>query len=212
MDGNNRWRKSKKFNEFDGYKKGADKLLKITEYIFKTYNTSHVSAFALSANNLKRSKSHISSLISVLDYFLDNNKFQNLNFNINFYGNVNFLNKKLISKIYNLANQKKNFKYNLNIFINYGGQEDIIQALNRMIEYKEKFNKSNLEKYLYTKNLPNPDLIIRTGGFQRLSNFFLFQAAFSEIFFLKKLWPDITPLDVNKIINTYSKIDRKFGL
>lgn len=212
MDGNNRWRKSNNLTVFKGYQKGADKLIKISNFIFKKYNVTHISAFALSTNNLQRSKSHISTLVKVLNYFLDNIKIEDLYFNINFYGNMNFLNKNIISKINKLKNINKNSKYSLNIFLNYGGQEDLINALNKIIRNKEKCNKKNISKYLFTKNIPDPDLIIRTGGFQRLSNFLLYQSAFSEIFFLKKLWPDLSTMDINKIINSYYAIDRKFGL
>ena len=212
MDGNNRWRKSNNLTAFEGYQKGADKLMKISNYIFKKYNVAHVSAFALSTNNLQRSKSHISTLIKVLNHFLNEFKDHDFYFNINFYGNLNFLNKNIISKINQLATNNKKFKHNLNIFINYGGQEDLINALSKIIKNKENCNKKNIIKNLYTKNLPDPDLIIRTGGFKRLSNFLLYQSAFSEIFFLKKLWPDISTIDINKVISSYYMIDRKFGI
>ena len=212
MDGNNRWRKLNDLTAFEGYKKGADKLIKISNHIFKKYNVAHVSAFALSTNNLQRSKSHISTLLKVLNHFLDDTKNHDLYFNINFYGNMNFLNKNIISKINQFTNSNKKTKHNLNIFINYGGQEDLINALSKIVKNKEKCNKKNIIKNLYTKNLPDPNLIIRTGGFQRLSNFLLYQSAFSEIFFLKKLWPDISTIDINKVISSYYMIDRKFGI
>ena len=212
MDGNNRWSKKKKFNIYKSYTNGASKLIKITRHIFKEYDVKFISAFALSKNNLNRSPRIISTIKNILLDFL--NKYEdnyNLNFNIKFIGDLNFLDKKIRDKIkiiekINLTSNKKLF-----IFINYSGRSDITKSianLNRL----SKINELSFSKLLHTKNLPDPDLLIRTGGFQRLSNYMLYQLAFTELCFTKKLWPDLTNTDIDRFIKNYYRIDRKFGL
>ena len=212
MDGNNRWSKKKNFNLSKGYTSGAHKLIKITTHIFKNYDVKYVSAFALSKNNLNRSKIIISTIKNVLLDFL--NKYEknyNFDFKIKFIGDLNFLNKNIKDKIKLIENINTSSKYNLIIFINYSGQSDISNSINNLNKFS-KINELSFSKILKTKNLPDPDLLIRTGGFQRLSNFMLYQLAFTELYFTKKLWPELTNIDIDKYIKNYHRIDRKFGL
>ena len=135
---------------------------------------------------------------------IDQNQYK-FRFDINFIGNFEFLETKLKNKIVSL-NKKNKFNKKLILYINYGGREDIESA-------SISFSKSNSQftPHLLTNNLPDPDLLIRTGGFSRISNFFLYQIAFTELFFIKKLWPDLNKNDINKIILKYRSIERKFG-
>ncbi len=209
MDGNNRWSKKNNLTKLNSYKYGANNLIKITNHIFNKYKIKHVSAFALSKNNLGRSKKTIEIILKILDEYLNKTLNNSENFKLNFVGDLSFLNKNIRDKIIKVEKLNKNKKKNLTIFINYGGQEDIINAINTTstIRNIDKF-KSNL----ITKDLPNPDMIIRTGGFQRISNFMLFEIAFTELFFTKKLWPNLNISDIDKFISKFQSIERKFGI
>ena len=212
MDGNNRWSKKKKYNLSKGYTSGVNKLIKITNHIFKNYDVKYISAFALSKNNLNRSARIVSTIKNVLLDFL--NKYEenyNLNYKIKFIGDLNFLNKKIRDKIEIIENKNLSSKNKLIILINYSGQSDIINSLSNLNKLS-KISENSLSKKLYTKDLPDPDLLIRTGGFQRLSNFMLYQLAFTELSFTKKLWPELNNTDIDKFIKNYHRIDRKFGL
>jgi len=212
MDGNNRWSKKKNFNLSKGYASGAYKLIKITTHIFKNYDVKYISAFALSKNNLNRSKIMVSTIKKVLLDFL--NKYEenyNLNFKIKFIGDLNIFNKEIRDKIKLIENLNTSSKYNLIIFINYSGQSDITNSITTLNKFS-KINELSFSKILNTRNLPDPDLLIRTGGFQRLSNFMLYQLAFTELYFTKKLWPELTNTDIDKYIKNFHRIDRKFGL
>lgn len=209
MDGNNRWSKIRKTSLYDSYYTGAKTLYKLSTKLFNEQNIKFVSAFALSVNNLNRSKSLILTLKKVLNKFLDSEELKNRSFNIMFKGNLNFLDKKTIEKIINL--EKNNiFQSTLIIFLNYGGREDIYNAF---LSYKSRRNRNlSIDNFLITRKIPDPDILVRTGGYQRLSNFLLYQVAFTELFFSKKLWPNFNYSDLRKIINKYYKIERKFGL
>ena len=213
MDGNNRWSKKKKLNLFDSYLGGAHNLIKISDHIFNKYDTNYISAFALSKSNLKRSAHLISTLIKVLENFLDKdpNKFM-YNFQIVFIGDKSFLKSYLKKKISNLEKYNKKCNKKLYIYINYSGQDDIINSLKKMISNNQKINKVNFKNNLITSSLPNPDLLIRTGGYQRISDFMLYQLSFSEMMFTKILWPNFKISNVDSFIKKYTKIERKFGL
>ena len=212
MDGNTRWAKKNNQSLYNSYKTGSSKLLNLSNYLFKNYDLSYISSFALSSHNLKRSVKTISILKKVLSNFIDSNTNDNkYKFNIKFIGDLSFLDPSLIIKLNRLESNKKNYNQSLLIFLNYSGRQDIIDSINKQ-KKNTKIKIENFNYYLSTNFFPNPDLIIRTGGFQRISDFMLFQIAFSELIFLKKLWPDINSSDLRKIINKYSNIERKFGI
>ena len=211
MDGNNRWSISNSQNKYFSYKKGAYNLINLTNYIFDNFESKYVSAFALSKYNLNRSQNLISLLKKLLSEFVDNMIYNNeeINFNVRFIGDKKFLNTKIKQKITKLESLKKlNNKY-LIIFINYSGKDDIKQASFR---YNLINKKSKFENFLSTKNIPDPDILVRTGGFKRLSDFMIYQSSFTELFFTKKLWPDLKKNDLSKIFNKYLNTERKFGL
>ena len=204
--------KKNKTNKYNGYKKGANTIIKLSNYIFHNTDAKYVSAFALSKNNLNRSSNLILTLKKILLEFLnkvieDEITFQ---FNIRFIGNRNFLSQEINKKIDQLEEQKKNNTKTLLIYINYSGKNDIEQAA---IKYRQNFKKINkFNNYLLTSGIPDPDILVRTGGFNRLSDFLIYQSSFTELFFLKKLWPDLNQKDVSKIFSKYNSIERKFGI
>lgn len=213
MDGNNRWSIKRKINLFDSYLVGSKKLLSISNYIFSNYETKYITSFALSKNNLNRPSEKLKTLIKVLEYFVDDkHKLNEFKFNILIKGNFSFLNRKLIKKINELNHDNKNYSKSLIILLNYSGQDEIFDSVKQIVKNKEKVNKHNFEKNLLLNDIPNPDMLIRTGGFMRISNFMLYQLAFTDFFFTKKLWPDINNNDIKKFYNIFYKLDRKFGL
>ena len=205
MDGNNRWSKKNNLSKYISYKKGGEKLLKVSEYLFTKTDISYVSAFALSKDNINRSSLIINSIKKVLNEAIESYNKNKNKFDIYFIGDFDFFNKKTKNAIIQINSINK-YKKKLFIFLNYGGKQDIEQAA-------KKYKNSSIafKEALLTKNIPDPDLLIRTGGFKRLSNFLLYQISFTELFFLKKLWPDFNYSDLNKILLKYRHIKRKFG-
>ena len=210
MDGNNRWGKKNHVNSFNSYKRGAQKLLSISKFLFENHSIEHISAFALSKSNLKRPKKIINVIIRVLDLLLDQTiNSQNFNFRIIFKGDLNFINKNLQKKISVLSSLNKNSSQNLYIYLNYSGTHDILETAKSL--KNQKINLYKFKKYMVCGVSPDPEILIRSGGYKRISDFFILQLSFTELFFIKKLWPDVTNSDVNNIINKYQIIERKFG-
>ncbi len=215
MDGNNRWSKKNDKKPFEAYSSGAKRLLALSKHIFDNYEIYYISAFALSKKNLKRSTTIIKTLRRVLEYFLNDQKnLSQRNFQITFKGDFSFLDKKTINKIHLLENDNPISKKNLIIYINYSGKDDIIRSCNDFYQLNsnKQITDKIFKKNLYSKNIPDPDVLIRTGGYQRISDFMLYQISFTELMFTKKLWPDLSNKDVDKFIDKYYKIERKFGL
>ena len=204
MDGNNRWSKKKSFSKYDSYKRGAAKLISLSNDIFLNTKVDTISAFALSKNNLQRSPNILKVIKKILFESLIEFEKNKKNYDLVFIGDFDFLEKKIKNKI-DMINNNQLLKKKLVIFLNYGGREDIQQAS------KLNKNKNTFEKNLLTFNFSYPDILIRTGGFKRISNFLLYQLAFTELFFMNKLWPDISNADIKKIISQFNKIERKFG-
>ena len=210
MDGNNRWSKLNNIDLKSSYKKGSEKLFKIVDRCFFHHKIKYVSAFALSSHNLSRPKKIISPIIKLLDFYLDDflNNSLRYKYNIKFIGNFEIFKTEIRTKIDIINNQNK-YSKTLIIALNYSGSQDIINAADQLKDNKNlKIHFSNL---LSTSKYPNPDLLIRTGGYQRLSDYFLFQINFTELFFLNVLWPDLKNKSVDSIVAKYSKIERKFG-
>ena len=215
MDGNNRWSKKNDKNLYEAYSSGAKKLLALSKYIFDNYDVNYISAFALSKKNLKRSTAIIKVLKKVFEYFLNHeNKLIKRNFQIYFKGDFSFLDKRSINKIFSLEDNNPNTKKKLIIYINYSGKDDIIRSCNNHLQLNsnQKITDTIIKSNLYSKDIPDPDILIRTGGYQRISDFMLYQISFTELMFTKKLWPDFSNADVEKFIKKYYEIERKFGL
>ena len=212
MDGNGRWGIKHKNSRHAGHKEG----LKVINNIIKLSiekKIKYLTLFVFSKDNWKRPKAEINYLFNLLYNFL-NEKINFLNDNnikLNIIGNKNFSKKikKLLIKSENLT--KKNSLLQINLALNYGSREEILSSVKKIVKKKTSINDKNLSDNLYTKNIPDPDILIRTGDTRRLSNFLLWQLSYTEIFFEKKLWPDFTKNDFKKIINKYYKTKRNFG-
>ena len=211
MDGNNRWSDKNNYTLFEAYKIGANKLFKLSNYLFNKKNINNVSVFAFSVNNQKRSKKVISIINKLLNFYLnDILKNDNFNFRIKFFGDISYFSKKHQDQIYLLEKRNNKSNNTLNIFLNYGGQEEIVDMLNFFRGSKKSITKKHLDNYFNNRYNP-PELLVRTGGFKRISNFILYQLSFTELVFVNKLWPDFAISDLNKIISKYKSIERKFG-
>ena len=213
MDGNGRWGIKKKKSRNLGHKAGlltAEKIIK--ETIKKKIK--FLTLYAFSTENWKRPKKEITFLFNLLEEFLIK-KTENLNKNdikLKIIGNKKPFTKKLRSILYNTERTThNNKKLQINLAINYGSKVELINAFNKMKKDKVLFTERNINKYLYTKDVPDPDLLIRTSNTKRLSNFLLWQSAYAEIYFVKKLWPDFLPKDYNKILNNFINLKRNFG-
>ena len=213
MDGNGRWATNKGEPRDYGHKIGASKVYEIfkscVDLGFKT-----VSFFAMSSENMSRSENEIKNIASLLDLSI-NNHFQDLIKNkikFNVIGNTKSLPMNIKETISNAQSATSSFsQFQMNIAYNYGGKWDIVNAVNKALAKNEEITPDVIDKYLSTK-LINPDLIVRTGGYKRLSNFMLWQSAYSELVFLDTLWPDLTKHHIQSIFNQHVNTKRKFGI
>jgi undecaprenyl diphosphate synthase len=210
MDGNGRWGKKKNRGRNYGHLKGVDVVKKIVTCSIKL-KIPVVTFYVFSSENWKRPKSEISFLFKLISNYF-NQEIENVasqGIKINIIGDVNKLSSNIKKTLKtSSALTKKNKKIIVNLAINYGSKNEILNTLKKV---KNNLSINNFEKNLYTKNMPNPDILIRTGGHQRLSNFMLWQLAYAELFFLNKLWPDFKSGDLIKIIDKYKKSKRNFG-
>ena len=209
MDGNGRWGKNKNKGRNYGHLKGVETVKKIVGSSIKL-KIPFITFFVFSSENWKRPKTEIKFLFKLIkNYFhkeIDNVTKQGIKINI--LGEISELPsdlKKTLIKCENLT--KKNKNINVNLAINYGAKNEILMAVKK----SKKISLKNLEKNLYTKNMPDPEILIRTGGNQRLSNFMLWQLAYTELFFLKKLWPDLKLIDLKNVIKKFKRIKRNYG-
>jgi undecaprenyl diphosphate synthase len=212
MDGNGRWGLKNKNSRNQGHKAGLKTVEKI---INETINQKikYLTLYAFSTENWKRPKKEINYLFNLLESFLLNKieKLHSQNIRLKIIGVKNF--SKKLNKLLKISEKKtlKNSVLQINLALNYGSKSEIIEALKKIKKNNNKINEKNLSKYLQTKNIPDPEILIRTGNTNRLSNFLLWQLAYSEIFFDKKLWPDFNENDYVKIIKKFKKIKRNFG-
>ena len=208
MDGNGTWSKRKGLSKKQGHQRGVKSAKNFTSYSLDA-GIKNLTLFALSNENLLRSKFELSNLFDIFFYsfaeekeFLKDNKIR-----IKFIGNLDKLPKRLKDNALLLENEtKKNKKLNLFVALNYGGKQDIIQAVK-----KSKNKTSSFESHLFSKDLPEVDLLIRTGGYRRLSNFLLWQTSYAELYFTDVLWPDFRKKNFAKALDWYRGVNRKFG-
>ena len=212
MDGNGRWGIKNKNSRNAGHREGLETVQKVIEESIKN-NIKFLTLYAFSTENWKRPKKEINYLFKLLENFLKN-KIYNLNkknIKLKIIGKKKF-SSKLRKLILSAEHQtKKNTQLQVNLALNYGSKDEIINAIKNLKLKKIKISKKNISNNLYTKNIPDPEILIRTGNTTRLSNFLLWQISYSEIFFVKKLWPDFTPKDYMRIIHRYKKIKRNYG-
>ena len=212
MDGNGRWGLKNKNSRNAGHKAGLVTVEKIIKTSIKQ-KIKFLTLYAFSTENWKRPKKEINFLFDLLENFLINriDDLHKQNIKLKIIGIKSFSNK--LNKLLNISEKKtsKNTKLQINLALNYGSKFELLSAFKKLQKSKSIINENNLNKYLDTKDIPDPDLLIRTGNTKRLSNFLLWQLAYAEIFFEKKLWPDFNERDYNKIIKKFKNIKRNFG-
>ena len=211
MDGNGRWGLKHKNSRNLGHKEGLKTVEMVMKYCVKK-KIKFLTLYAFSTENWKRPLKERNYLFRLLEIYLIEKleKLNNEKIKIKILGEKKFYNK--LNKLLDFAEKKtiKNTKLQINLALNYGSKKEIVYAFNKL-KKKSKISENDINNNLYTKNIPDPEILIRTGNTQRLSNFLLWQAAYTEIFFEKKLWPDFKYEDLNKIMKKFSNIKRNFG-
>ena len=213
MDGNGRWGLKHKNSRNAGHKAGLKTVEKIIAESLKQ-KVKYLTLYTFSTENWKRPKREIQFLFQLLENFLENKIkiLEKNNIRLKIIGEKKAFSRK-IKYLLNSTESKtsKNNVMQINLALNYGSKNELINAVKKMIKKKSKINEQNFNNNLYTTNIPDPELLIRTGNTKRLSNFLLWQIAYTEIFFEKKLWPDFTEYDYKKILNNFRKLKRNFG-
>ena len=213
MDGNGRWGIKNKNSRNAGHRAGLNSVEVVINECLES-NIKYLTLYTFSTENWKRPKNEINFLFNLLENFLINkiDKLIKKNVKLKFIGEIHKLPSKL-KKLIRSSEKKtsKNLDLQVNVALNYGSKSEIINSIKIINKKKMKFNEININKNLFTKDMPDPDILIRTGNTQRLSNFMLWQIAYTEIFFEKKLWPDFNLNDFRKIISKFKLLKRNFG-
>ena len=212
MDGNGRWGIKHKKSRNSGHKEGLKTIEKIIKSSIKN-KIKFLTLYAFSTENWKRPKKEINFLFNLLENFLLSkiSTLNKQNIKLKIIGKKSF--SKKINNLLNISEKKtsRNKRLQINLALNYGSKSELAHSFNEINKEKKKITENDISKNLYTQNIPDPDLLIRTGDTRRLSNFLLWQLAYSEIFFEKKLWPDFNENDFNKILSNFKNIKRNFG-
>lgn len=212
MDGNGRWARKRGLPREVGHSYGADAFKKIVEYCSKIgLNT--LTVYAFSTENWKRPKKEVNSIISLLTKYVSECEKNITRYDcaIHFIGDVSVFEKNLFDRIKKLEEISKNNKFILNIAFNYGGRDEIVKAANNLLKKSLEITETSLSGELYTAHCSDPDLIIRTGGDFRISNFLLWQSAYAEMYFTDVLWPDFNEAEIKKAIENFYSRKRRFG-
>ena len=212
MDGNGRWAKGKNRPRVFGHKAGADTLRKIVKYC-GNIGVKYLTVYAFSTENWKRSQEEVSALMTLFKTYINSEKKMLLENKVRFIvsGREEGVSESLLKAIRELEKEtSKDYKMTLNIAFNYGGRAEIIDAIKKAREMGEEITEENFSKFLYN-DIPDPELIIRTSGEFRISNFLLWQLAYSEIYITDVYWPDFDEKELDKAIESYNKRERRFG-
>jgi len=219
-DGNRRWARKEGVSLLEGYKKGIEKLENLLRWC-RDSNVKMLTLWGFSTENIGRERKEIKSLFSLFDSklieALKSDEYHRKKVRVRFLGKKDMFPKSIRQKIEKLERSTKNYdSLFLTIMLGYGGRQEIVDAISSIVEDAKKGRIKNVNErlvsdYLYTSGLPNPDLVIRTSGEQRLSGFLPWQSAYSELYFSKKLWPDFSKADFKKAVDAYSKRERRFG-
>ena len=213
MDGNGRWGLKNKKSRNLGHREGLKTVEKIIKSTIKN-KIKYLTLYAFSTENWKRPYLEIKFLLNLLESFL-NEKLEELHkkgIKLKIIGNIKKFPKRIQINLKSAQKKtEKNKKLQLILALNYGSKSEIVNAIKLMKKKNIKVNENCIDKFLYTKGIPNPDILIRTGNTKRLSNFLLWQLSYSEIFFVKKMWPDFNGRDYNSILDKFKKIKRNFG-
>lgn len=213
MDGNGRWAKKRLLPRNAGHRQGVKAMQKVID-LANEYGIKAVSFYAFSTENWSRPQSEINALFGMIKTFATKElpKYSAKNFVIKYMGDLTKLPQDIQDTLYNSIEETKNNTGTIvNIGINYGGQDEIVYAVKELIASGKDITKENLEKHLYTANLPSLDLIVRSSGEERLSNFMLWQSAYSELIFRKEFWPDFDREIFENILLEYNNRNRRFG-
>lgn len=216
MDGNRRWGKERNLPTFEGHFKGYEKMRKVSDWFFSR-GVKYLSLFAFSTENWNRAQEEVNYLMKLLKEAIDKEieEAEKKGYKILISGKIDELPGDLPESCYEIMNKtKKGTNGTLNICLNYGGRSEIVDAVKKIVKNQvevEQVHDGMIRKYLYHGDLPDPDIIVRTSGEQRLSGFLLWQSAYSEFLFLKKYWPEFEEQDADFVIEEYSKRKRKFG-
>ena len=216
MDGNRRWAKEKHLPSAVGHQKGVDSL-RGTMRLFDRYRIKYLTVYAFSTENWNRKKEEVEFLMNLLAKTLLNEleEMHKENVKIRFLGDLSKLNKKLVEIVHNAENRtKNNTGVNLNIAFNYGSRDEITNALKTIVKEgisAEEITEETISSHLYTKNIPDPDLLIRTGGEKRISNYLLWQIAYSEVYVTDTYWPEFDKEELDKAIMEFDRRNRRFG-
>ena len=213
MDGNGRWGLKHNKSRNYGHRAGLKTVEKIIKISIKK-KIPYLTLFAFSTENWRRPQKEINFLLKLLESFLQTklNQLIEQKIKLKIIGDKNKFPKR-IKRIINHSEDKtkKNKKLHINLAINYGSKSEIVESIKRILKNKQNVSEKKISSNLYTSDIPDPDILIRTGNTKRLSNFLLWQLAYSEIFFEKKLWPDFNENDYLKIVNKFKLIKRNFG-
>ena len=213
MDGNGRWGLKKKKSRNSGHKAGLNTVENIIKHTIKN-KIKFLTLYAFSTENWKRPQKEISFLFNLLQNFLKKktNKLNKNGIKLKIIGDKSNFSNKLKKALLNSEKiTKNNKKLQINLALNYGAKNEILNAISLIKKKKISFTENNINKNLYTNDSPNPDILIRTGNTKRLSNFLLWQIAYTEIFFEKKLWPEFSTQDYNRILEKFKQLKRNFG-
>ena len=214
MDGNGRWANARNLPREAGHKEGVKSFIDTVEYC-RRIGIKYITVYAFSTENWKRPQKEVNAIMALLEQYLDNfftdKKSDGLGA-VHFIGDTSMLNKSLVAKIKLIERLTAKRESVLNVAVNYGSRAEIVTAVNKLIaEGKREVSATDIDSALYTAGCPDPDLIIRTGGDLRISNFLLWQAAYSELYFTDKLWPDMDSEEIDKAIKEFYSRKRRFG-
>ncbi len=213
MDGNGRWGIKKKNSRNYGHKKGIETVEKIIEAAIEK-KLKYLTLFVFSTENWKRPLKEVNYLFKLLNFYIEK-ELKNLlkkKIKIKIIGDIKAFPKNLRNNITKIENLSKNNKaIQINMALNYGSRQEIIKSVKKIVKSNLKINEKNISLNLYTEDIPDPEILIRTGNTRRISNFLIWQSIYTEIFFEKKMWPDFTKKDFYRIIEKFQNIDRNFG-
>ncbi len=213
MDGNRRWAKERNLSVKKGHEAGAKTLMELCK-VLKLYKIPLVTVYAFSVENNTRSKEETSDLFLMLEKYLDSDikKLQKESINVRCIGNFEIFPERIQGKIAKInQNATQNAIFTLNIALNYGGKQEIVDSIRKIITNGGDVSIEAISSNLYHQNMPDVDLLIRTGKKQRLSNFLLWQVTYAELYFCETLWPDFNKEDLDSSLDFYHKQERNFG-
>ncbi len=213
MDGNGRWAKKRGMPREYGHIKGAEKFKEVVRHC-GDIGIDTVTVYAFSTENWNRPENEVSALMKLLSQYIEGakNELEENKIRFIFLGDKSELSDELRTKAEELEGLSKDYKLTLNIALNYGGRAELVHAFNSLLkEGKTEITEKDISDHLYTKDSPDPDLIVRTGGDFRISNFLLYQAAYAELSFTKTLWPDLTNKEIDEIVEDFSRRHRRYG-